>query len=203
MAKHQETQLHEIKEWLGTGSINVFGVPFAGKDTQGKRLADTLGGTLLGGGDILRGADIPDRVRRIVDSGMLIPTPEYVEIVLPHLANPALTGPLVLSSVGRMFGEEQGVIQATEQAGHPIKVVPFLDIPPEVAFERLAQANRGRADDTPDKLMVRFDAFQNSTLAVVDTYDRLGLMVPVEATGAEDAVFDATVHAIHEFAQQQ
>ena len=31
-----------IKNWIGTGSINVFGLPFSGKDTVGVRLAEMI-----------------------------------------------------------------------------------------------------------------------------------------------------------------
>lgn len=202
MVKRLEVQIAEIGEWLGTGSINIFGVPFAGKDTQGDKLADALGAKLLGGGDILRSAKISDRVRRIMNSGQLIPTPDYVDIVVPHLSRPELAKvPLVLSAVGRMLGEEQGVLAATEQAGHPIRVVPFLDIDPEIAFERLAAVDRGREDDTPEILMERFDAFQNSTLGVIDTYERMGLVVTIDAGGSEQDVYTETVQAIHRFAE--
>lgn len=191
----------EIKEWLGTGSVNAFGPPFAGKDIQGDNLTRSLNAVMLGGGDILRGSDVPDHVRQIMNSGGLIPTPDYVEIVLPHLSRAEFAyKPLVLSSVGRKLGEEQGVMEATQAAGHPIKVVPFFEISPEVAFERLKLSDRKRPDDTPEALMVRFDEYQNSTLGVIDTYDRLGLMVQIDASGTEAEVYEATIRAIHEFA---
>ena len=35
-------KLAKIKAWLGTGSLNVFGLPMSGKDTVGERLAFCL-----------------------------------------------------------------------------------------------------------------------------------------------------------------
>ena len=37
-----EEKINTIKSWLGTGSINIFGLPMSGKDTQGLRLAEAL-----------------------------------------------------------------------------------------------------------------------------------------------------------------
>lgn len=162
---------------------------------------DVLNATKIGSGDIFRSVELRADLERIMKAGGILPTPDFVEIVTPHLANPDLTGPLVLSSVGRALGEEQGVLQACDASGHPIKVVPFLDIPPEVAFARRAVADRGRDDDSEAALMVRFDEFQNKTLGVIDTYDHLGLVVRIEAIADEASVFDQTVRAIHEFAQ--
>ena len=35
-------KLEKIKSWLGTGSLNIFGLPMSGKDTVGMRLAEDL-----------------------------------------------------------------------------------------------------------------------------------------------------------------
>ena len=37
-----EAKIAKIKTWLGTGSINIFGLPMSGKDTQGIKLAEAL-----------------------------------------------------------------------------------------------------------------------------------------------------------------
>ena len=49
-----EEKIETIKEWLGTGSINIFGLPMSGKDTQGIKLAETLGAKFLSSGLIIR-----------------------------------------------------------------------------------------------------------------------------------------------------
>ena len=49
-----EEKIAKIKEWLGTGSINIFGLPMSGKDTVGIRLAEALGARFLSSGIIIR-----------------------------------------------------------------------------------------------------------------------------------------------------
>lgn len=178
----------DISKWLGSGSINIFGLPFAGKDTQGHLLAEEFGGTLLGGGEILRNSVIPPHVKEAIDAGRLAPTDEYIQIVLPYLSREEFAGkPLILSSVGRWHGEEDGVLQATEQSGHAMKAVVFLNITKELIYERWEMAqttgDRGdRADDSREKLAVRLAEFQEKTVPVIDYYREKGLLIEVDAS---------------------
>ena len=56
-----DNNIETIRQWLGTGSINVFGLPFSGKDTVGIRLAETIGARFLSSGLILRAAEKQDQ----------------------------------------------------------------------------------------------------------------------------------------------
>ena len=49
-----EAKIELIKAWLGTGSINIFGLPMSGKDTQGLKLAEALDAKFLSSGLIIR-----------------------------------------------------------------------------------------------------------------------------------------------------
>lgn len=178
----------EIKKWLGSGSINLFGMPFAGKDTQGHLLAEEFGAQLLGGGEILRNSEITPAGKAAMDAGELFPTEEYIKTVLPYLSKSVFAGkPLILSSVGRWHGEEDGVIKALEQSGHPLKAVVFLNINEELLYERweVAQSAGGRgerADDEKEKLAVRLAEFREKTLPVVEYYREKGLLIEIDAS---------------------
>ena len=52
-----EEKINTIKNWLQTGSINIFGLPMSGKDTQGIRLAEALNAKFLSSGMIIRAAE--------------------------------------------------------------------------------------------------------------------------------------------------
>jgi adenylate kinase len=184
----------QIKQWLGSGSINLFGSPFAGKDTQGRKLSELLDCPLLGGGDILRKSVIPERVKEIMQSGALIPTEDYLEIVLPYLSQKDFAGkPLVLSSVGRWHGEEDGVLQATTASEHPLRAVVYLKLAEEATWRRWQAAHshsdRGmRADDTEEAFGLRLEEFRNKTLPVIDFYRQKGLLVEVDGNLEPEAV---------------
>jgi adenylate kinase len=190
MSTFDTKAIETIAGWLGTGSINIFGMPFAGKDTQGSVLADLLDAPLLGGGDILRGSVIPEHVRESMHSGALIPTEDYVKIVLPYLSQEEFKGrPLILSSVGRWKGEEASVLAATEQSGHPMKAVFYLEISEDVARERFEESqsdrskgSRGdRGDDTAEVFKVRLREFREKTLPVIEYYRQTPLFCRIDA----------------------
>ncbi|MCB9820237.1 nucleoside monophosphate kinase [Candidatus Nomurabacteria bacterium] len=197
-----------IKKWLGTGSINIFGLPYAGKDTHGGYLAGLLDASLLGGGDILRNSKIPSHVQKIIDSGGLAPTEDYVRIVLPYLSDGKFKDrPLVLSSVGRWHGEEDGVIAAAEQSGHPLKAVIYLHITIQTANERFKKSkqngDRGnRADDDHDKLIVRFSEFAEKTLPVIDYYRQKQILLDIDGNPPVDEVRKVIVDQLYELALQ-
>lgn len=194
--------LQKIQDWLGSGSINIFGRPFAGKDTQGKQLAALFDGILLGGGDILRNSTIPDHLHLDLKSGKLIPSDEYVRIVLPYLAQAEFAGhPLVLSSVGRWIGEEEGVISATEAAGHPLKAVVYLDLPEDEVRSRWQALEHhddrgGRYDDTASILDVRLEEFRTKTLPVIDAYRERGLLIEIDGHASRESVHHTILRSL-------
>lgn len=185
-----------IKTWIGSGSINIFGLPFAGKDTHGSTLASLFDAPLLGGGDILRNSIIPPEVKADLDAGKLIPTDQYLNIVTPYLSKPEFDGrPLILSSVGRWIGEEQGVLQATEASGHPIRAVIYLHAAEDLVMKRweLSQAtgDRGvRADDAAHILETRIQEFNEKTLPVIEVYRQKGLLIEVNSDAAKHEVIE-------------
>lgn len=191
-----------LARWLGTGSINIFGRPFAGKDTQGRILAETFDGTLLGGGDILRNSEIPEHVNEALHRGELVPTKDYVKIVLPYLSRNEFIGkPLILSSVGRWIGEEKGVIEALQEASHPLKAVVYLDLPEEIVLERWRALehhdNRGgRHDDTEEILEKRLYEYREKTLPVLDEYKKLGLLIKIDGNQPADKVSQDILEAL-------
>lgn len=201
-----ESSVEKLKTWLGAGSINVFGLPFAGKDTQSQVLADLLGGTQLSGGHILRSSVIPERSRKIMDAGGLIPTEDYLEIVLPYLSRTEFAGrPLIFSSVGRWHGEEPGVVSAAEASNHPLKAVILIKISQEIARQRQAadgSEDRGeRADDTADKLKTRFKEFEKKTMPVIEFYRRSGLLMEVDGSGRSAEVTKNIIEQLTTLAQ--
>lgn len=182
----ENPDISHIRDWLDTGSINIFGRPFAGKDTQGKLLADLFDGALLGGGDILRGSIVPDHIQKMMHTGELIPTKDYINIVLPYLSQPELKAkPLILSSVGRWHGEEPGVMEAAANAGHAVKAVIYLALSEETVRQRWhALAGNddrgGRHDDTIETLETRLSEYRDKTLAVLDYYRDAGLLIEID-----------------------
>ncbi|HUD03268.1 MAG TPA: nucleoside monophosphate kinase [Patescibacteria group bacterium] len=203
-----ENKIQTINNWLGTGSINIFGSPFAGKDTQGQRLAKLFHGQLIGGGDILRSQATPDYVKNHMEAGQLAPTEEYMQIVLPYLGQTDFTGkPLILSSVGRWHGEEEGVIKATALSGHLLMAVIFLQLSEGEVWNRWEVSkqinDRGkRTDDNEKSIKIRLAEFQDKTIPVIDFYRDKGLLIEINGDPKQDEVTTEIINRLFEFSSR-
>jgi adenylate kinase family enzyme len=199
-----EQNISTIKDWLGTGSINIFGLPFSGKDTVGIRLAEDLGAKFLSSGLILRHIAEEDQdLAKEMKQGLLADTNKFLDSILPYLSRQDLQSyPLVLSSVGRWEGEEYPVIEAAEDAGHPIKAVILLNISEAEAKKRWQTAktlmDRGEREDDKESSAFdkRIDEFIQKTMPVIETYQKRGVLVSVPATADREAVYQKVIEEL-------
>lgn len=203
-----EEQLQTIKNWLGTGSINIFGLPMSGKDTVGVRLAEALGAKFLSSGIIVRALEKSTN-QDITGNGNLMPSNLFYDWVLPYFEKKELWEyPLVLSSIGRWEGEENQVMSVAKTSGHPIRAAVMLQLSEQDAIERWEAAkllnDRGlRADDADPKVFQnRINEYREKTLPVLRHYQELGLLVPVKADVPRDQVFANVVEALAGFASR-
>lgn len=199
-----EEKIATIKTWLGTGSINFFGLPMSGKDTQGIKLAEMLNAKFLSSGIIIRAKEAETN-QGYSEHGELIPTNVFCEWVLPYFERSDLFEyPLILSSIGRWAGEENQVMSIAAGAGHDIKAVVFLDISEadvEKRFETAKTLNdRGDRKDDQDITVfrTRLEEFRSKTLPVLEHYRDLGLLIVVNGNQSRDEVFNEIVEKLYE-----
>ena len=198
-------KLEKIKSWLGTGSLNIFGLPMSGKDTVGMRLAEDLQAKFLSSGIIIRAYEA-EQNEDMTGSGKLIPTNTFYDIILPYFSREELRNDsLVLSSVGRWSGEEDKIMEAAKAGGHEIKAVVLLDLTEEEVKNRFEAAkelnDRGeRADDANIEVFeTRLAEFREKTMPVLNHYDELKMLVKVPAIGSRDEVYANVIDRLVEF----
>lgn len=198
-------KLEKIKCWLGTGSLNIFGLPMSGKDTVGMRLAEDLQAKFLSSGIIIRAYEA-EQNEDMTGSGKLIPTNTFYDIILPYFSREELRNDsLVLSSVGRWSGEEDKIMEAAKAGGHEIKAVVMLDLTEEEVKNRFEAAkelnDRGeRADDANIEVFeTRLAEFREKTMPVLNHYDELKMLVKVHASGSRDEVYTNVIDRLVEF----
>lgn len=198
-----DVQIKYIAQWLGSGSINIFGLPFSGKDTHGTELAKFFDAPLIGGGDILRSKVSPQHVKDHIATGNLTPSDEYLAIVLPYLSQDMFAGhPLILNTVGRWHGEEDSVMHAAEESGHPLKAIIFLDITTKEAHRRWQLAEREREDDAHVAILERrFAEFDEKTLPVIKYYRDKGLLIEIDGMPPEHVVTKDIVNKLYRLAK--
>lgn len=198
-------KLARIKSWLGTGSLNVFGLPMSGKDTVGERLAKDLEAKFLSSGIIIRAFEA-EQNQNMTGSGQLIPTNTFYDIILPYFSREEMKDDsLILSSVGRWSGEEDKIMEAAKNGGHEIKAVVLLDLTEadvKNRFEAAKELNdRGeRADDANLEIFeTRIREFIEKTVPVLNHYDELKLLIRVPADGSRDEVYLSVIDKLVEF----
>lgn len=196
-----------IKKWLGTGSINIFGFPMSGKDTQGVKLAEALNGRLLSSGIIIRAKEA-ELHKNLTGKGNLIPTDTFYEWVLPYFEREDLKQyPLVLSSIGRWYGEEDIVIKTAERTGHPIKAAVLLNISEADVLDRFQKLqilnDRGEREDDKELsiFQTRLDEFRTKTMPVLEHYKAMGLLVNVNGDQSREEVFEEMIDKLFEYLQ--
>ena len=203
-----EDKIETIKSWLGTGSINIFGLPMSGKDTQGIKLAEALGAKFLSSGMIIRAMEESTK-NNYSNEGNLIPSNVFYEWVLPYLERPDLfESPLILSSIGRWEGEEKQVMSVAAGAGHEIKAVILLNVSEtdvEKRFETAKVLNdRGkRADDNNSEIFqTRLKEFREKTMPVLQYYKSVDLLINVNGDQSREEVFNEIVEKLYAKASQ-
>ena len=206
-----EDKIIQIKKWLSSGSINIFGIQFSGKDTVGIRLSENLKAEFLSSGDIVRAArdsSVDSDIQKAAlasDSGILIPTDEFQKLILPYLYDEKISGKaLILSSVGRWIGEEKPVLDALHRGNHDTKAVILLNISEEEVWQRWQIArnsrNGGRHDDIDEeKVSRRISEFKEKTLPVIDIYREMGLLLEVDGEQSRDDTFTDVINQLYQF----
>jgi adenylate kinase len=197
---HLTEEQRLIKRWLGSGSINIFGRPFAGKDTQAARLASWLEAPVIGGGDIIRNSDVPIDVRQHEQAGMLVSQQSYLDLVTPYLQRQEFRSkPLILSSVGRWYGEEYSILESARDSVHHIMCVIYIALTPEATEARFQDAHTdasrtARADH--HTLETRLAEFDTKTQPVLNTYRELGLLEEINGDGTIEEVERRIISAL-------
>jgi adenylate kinase family enzyme len=200
-------KIDQIKLWLGQGSINLFGRPFSGKDTQGDIIAEYFDAPLISGGEILRFHKDNIELQRIMASGENIPSDMYLELVLPYLEKSEFAEkPLILDTIGRSAGEEKTILEATDRSNHVLKAVVILDISEDEVWLRFEKSQKendrgGRADDSVQSLERRLKRFKDDTMLVIETYQNMGLVININGNQPKEDVTAEIIDKLFEYSQ--
>jgi len=177
----------------------LLGAPGAGKGTQAAALAEHFGVPHISSGELLRrhvaaGTKLGRKVASYVERGELAPDDLVMAVVDEALAR---AGPgYILDGFPRTVSQTRKA-EARGGAGLADAVV-FLDLPDDVARQRIAQRMpAGRADDRDREVIERrLRTFHAETDPVVDYYRNRHLLVTVDAATPPDAVTTAILAAL-------
>ena len=177
-------------------NILLLGPQGAGKGTQAKRVADAYGIPHVASGEILRsemaaGTDLGHRVKDVYDRGDLVSDDLMIELIRARLEQADTDNGFILDGFPRTTVQAEALDEMFGEIGRNFSVVFALQIPDNVAFERLrlrAQLE-GRADDTDDAIRRRLENYHRETEPLIEYYRVRGNLVTIHGDRGEGEVF--------------
>ncbi|OLN88655.1 Uridylate kinase [Colletotrichum chlorophyti] len=177
----------------------VLGGPGAGKGTQCAKLVSDYGFTHLSAGDLLRaeqdrpGSQFGQLIKDYIKDGLIVP----MEVTVQLLEN-AMTETIKKQGNKRFLidGFPRKMDQAIkfEETVCPAKLVLFYDCPEAVMESRLLERGKtsGRADDNAESIRKRFRTFVETSMPVVDYYEKQNRVIKLDATPSPQDVYAKT-----------
>jgi adenylate kinase len=194
--------------------ILLIGAPGSGKGTQSKALCAQYGIPQISTGDMLRAAKaagtLDPKLLAIMDSGGLVPDEAVVGLIRSRIGKPDCVPGFLLDGFPRTTGQADALQGMLTAEGKRIDAVMQLDVPREMLMERLTGRRTDRktgqiyhlvanpppagadlehrADDQPETVARRLDAYDRQTAELMPYYDRAGLLLRIDGTGRTDDV---------------
>jgi UMP-CMP kinase len=179
----------------------VLGGPGAGKGTQCANLVRDYNFTHLSAGDLLRAeqdrkdSEFGDLIKSYIKDGKIVP----MEVTVQLLEN-AMTevvekdkdhkGKFLIDGFPRKMDQALKF----EETVCPSKFVLFYDCPEEEMQKRLLKRGEtsGRSDDNAESIKKRFRTFVETSMPVVDFFQKQDRVIKIVATKTPDEVYEET-----------
>jgi len=123
--------------------VLLLGAPGAGKGTQARFLAETLGVPHVASGDLLRvhrqkGTPLGRAAQEYMDRGDLVPDTLVVDMIVDRLDEPDAVRGALLDGFPRTLPQAQALDWRLQQRGGRIRRAIYVEVPTSVLVERLA-----------------------------------------------------------------
>jgi adenylate kinase len=185
----------------------LLGPQGAGKGTQAKRISAEYGVPHVATGDMLRiaisdGTTLGRQVEAIVNAGELVSDDLMIALIRERLAQEDTNDGFVLDGFPRTTAQAEALDQMFGEIGRTFSVVFALQIPDEVAIERLRRRAEveGRADDTDEAIRRRLGNYHRETEPLIEYYRVRGNLVPIHGERTEGEVFAEIQAALEQMA---
>ncbi|XP_020112732.1 UMP-CMP kinase 3-like isoform X1 [Ananas comosus] len=171
--------------------VFVLGGPGCGKGTQCEKIAKHFGFTHLSVGDLLRaetktGSAYGAMIQTMMKEGEIVPSEVVVKLLQQAMLRSGNNKFLI---DGFPRNEENRLTYESVMKIEPAFIL-FLDCPQEEMERRVLNRNQGRDDDNIEAVRKRFKVFSESTLPVIEYYERKGKVRKVDAAKPIDEVFN-------------
>lgn len=179
----------------------LLGPPGAGKGTQAQRLVNKHGIVHLSTGDMLRaaaaaGTPVGQRAKAIIEAGQLVPDEVVVAIVADRIDQVDARRGFVLDGFPRTVPQAEALDRLLADRGLKLDGVIELKVDEGILLKRIetrvadmtARGEKVRADDNPDVLRGRLEAYRVQTAPLTAYYAGKGLLMAVDGMAPIDDV---------------
>ena len=179
----------------------LLGPPGAGKGTQAQRLVEKHGILQLSTGDMLRaavaaGTPVGLKAKEIMQRGDLVPDEVVVAIIADRIGQPDARKGFVLDGFPRTVPQAEALDRLLAERDMQLDAVIELKVDEGILLQRIetrvaqmaARGEKVRADDNPEALKKRLDAYRAQTAPLVDYYARTGQLQTVDGMASIDDV---------------
>ena len=194
--------------------VVLVGPPGSGKGTQAQFLRERFGIPQISTGDMLRAAKaagtLDQRYLEIMDKGGLVPDQAAIELIDNRIDAEDCKPGFLLDGFPRTVPQAEALGELLSKRGRTLDRVIQLDVDRTLLEERLIhrRTDKGtghiyhliynppppgaelehRADDRPEAVGKRLDAYETMTAALLPYYDGKGLLRRVDGVGKPDEV---------------
>lgn len=182
----------------------LLGPPGAGKGTQAQRLVEKHKIVQLSTGDMLRaavaaGTPVGQRAKAIMEAGQLVPDEVVVAIIADRIDQPDAKRGFVLDGFPRTVPQAEALDKLLAERGLKLDGVIELKVDEGILIKRIenrvaemtARGEKVRADDKPDVLKGRLDAYRAQTAPLAAFYAQKGQLKTVDGMAPIDTVTGA------------
>ena len=179
----------------------LLGPPGAGKGTQAARLVESYAIVQLSTGDMLRaavaaGTELGKKAKVIMDAGNLVPDELVIGLIDERMDAPDAKKGFILDGFPRTLAQAQALDALLDKKGLKLDAVIELVVDQNALLQRvesrikqtLAAGGKVRADDNPESLKTRLEAYREQTAPVSQYYAGKGELRQVDGMAAIDDV---------------
>jgi adenylate kinase len=186
-------------------NLLVLGPQGAGKGTQAKRISADHAIPHISTGEMFReaiaaGNELGLRVEPLLARGDLVPDEITIGLIRARLVEADARRGFVLDGFPRNEAQAGELDAMLAGIGRRLDAILFLDLPDEIATERLLAraAAENRPDDTPEVVARRLATYHAETEPIVEHYRLGGRLVPLHADRTVAEVYAEIANALAE-----
>lgn len=175
--------------------VFVLGGPGAGKGTQCARIVKEYGYVHLSAGDLLRaerskGGALGNMISDYIKEGKIIPVEITIRLIKQAMDENVAAGRSKFLIDGFPRNEDNLDGWNKMMTGQVnFKFVLFMDCSAEIMEKRLLGRNEGRADDNIESIRKRFKTYVDSTMPIIQRFEKDSAVRRIDAAKDPDAVW--------------